>query len=525
MTIPKRNWLLGVGSGILFLILCLAVAGFVLAARFEPLARQKAVEYLSQRFDSDVQFHTFHLGLPEVSPLHLILTRRWGTARIEGEGLSLRRKGAAGAGPLFSIDKFSGEVNLDTLFHAPIQVPFLSVDGMQIQIPPRGARQPSPLNTASVTQKPPVVIQRIEIQHAGVVLLPGDPRKLPLWFEIQNLRLESTGTGAGMSYDASLTNAKPPGEIHTTGTFGPWQSQEPGDTPMAGDYVFENAELGVFNGIAGTLQSHGRFEGQLSAFTVRGQASVPNFRLRRVGNPVPLAARFEVLVDATNGNTTLQPVVATLGSTNFTTRGGFIKHEANQPRAISLDVNMPGGNLRDVLVLAMKQAPFMDGRLALHTKVEIPPLAGKFEEKLILDGHFQVLDGQLRHPTIPAQLDRLIQRSLGRPGNPDAATTTVAMTGTFHLENAWIHFTQVSFGIPWANLELAGDYRLETDAVDFNGTVKLEPTVSRMVTGWKRLVLRPVDKFLEKKASGTFLRIRVTGTSESPQFDLNLGRK
>jgi hypothetical protein len=46
-----------------------------------------------------------------------------------------------------------------------------------------------------------------------------------------------------------------------------------------------------------------------------------------------------------------------------------------------------------------------------------------------------------------------------------------------------------------------------------------------MVTGWKRLVLRPVDKFLEKKASGTFLRIRVTGTSESPQFDLNLGRK
>jgi len=523
MTIRKRNWILGVGLGILSFVFGSAVAGFFLAARFEPYARQRAIEYLSQRFDSDVRISTFHLRLPEISPLRLILTRRWGTARIEAEGVSLRRKGAATAEPLLSISKFSGDVDLDTLFHAPIQVPLLSIDGMQIQIPPRGERPSLPDNTAPVAQKTPVAIQKIEIQHAEVVVLPKDPRKLPLRFEIQNLRLDSAG--AAMSYDASLTNAKPPGEIHAKGTFGPWQSQEPGDTPMAGDYVFENADLGVFNGIAGTLQSRGRFEGQLSAFTVHGQASVPNFRLRRVGNPVPLSTRFEALVDATTGNTTLQPVAATLGTTNFTTRGAIIKHEADQPRAISLDVNMPDGNLRDVLVLAMKPAPFMDGRLTLHTKVEIPPLAGKFEEKLILDGRFQVVDGHLRHPAIPAQLDKIIQRSQGHTGNSDAATTTVTMNGAFHLENAWMHLTQLSCAIAWANLDLAGDYNLETDAVNFDGAVKVQPTVSQMVTGWKRLVLRPVDKFLEKKTAGPLLRIRVTGTSQSPQFDVNLGRK
>ena len=488
MTLRKRNWILGVGLGILSFVFGSAVAGFFLATRFEPCARQQAIDYLSWRFDSDVRISTFHLRLPEISPVRLILTHRWGTAHIEAEGLSLRRKGAATAEPLLSINKFTSEVDLDTLFDAPIQVPLLSVDGArQLQIPPRGARPSLSISTAPVAQKRPVAIQKIEIQHAEVVVLPKDPRKLPLRFEIQNLRLESAG--AAMSYEASLTNAKPPGEIHAKGTFGPWQSQEPGDTPIAGDYVFENADLGVFHGIAGTLQSHGRFEGQLSGSTVHGQASVPNFRLRRVGNPVPLAARFEALVDATNGNTTLQPVAATLGATNFTTRGTIIGHDAGQPRAISLGVSMPDGNLRDVLVLAMKPAPFMDGRLTLHTKVEIPPLAGKLEEKLILDGRFQVVDGHLLHPAIPAQLDKILQRSQGHSGNSDAAATTVAMTGTFLLENTWMHFTQLSCGIAWANLDLAGDYNLETDAVNFDGSVKVQPTVSQMVTGWKRMVL------------------------------------
>jgi len=520
MTTRKRNWILGAGLAVLSFLFGSVVVGFILAARFEPYARQQAIAYLSRRFDSDVRIRTFHLRLPRISPLRLILTHRWGTARIEAEGLSLRKKGTTTPDPLLSIDKSSGDVDLDTLFQAPIRVPLVSVDGMQIQIPPRGERPSLPASTApAASDRTPVAIQRIDIQHAEVVVLPNDPRKLPLRFEIQNLRMDSTG--AAMSYAASLTNAKPPGEIHAKGTFGPWQSQEPGDTPVAGDYVFDNADLGVFHGIAGTLQSRGRFEGRLSAFTVHGQASVPNFRLRRVGNPVPLAARFDALIDATNGNTTLQPVAATLGATNFTTRGAIIRHEAGQARAISLDVSMPDGNLRDVLMLAMKPAPFMDGRLTLHAKLEIPPLAGKLEEKLILDGRFDVRDGHLLHPAIPAELDKILQRSQGHSGDPDAAATTVALSGAFHLENAWMHFTGLSCAIAWANLDLAGDYNLETDAVNFAGSLKVQPTVSQMVTGWKRLVLKPVDKYLQKKTAGPLLRIHVTGTSASPQFDVN----
>src|SRR5208337_4219144 len=167
------------------------------------------------------------------------------------------------------------------------------------------------------------MIRKVSIQHAELVLQPRNPQRSALRFEIESLQLESGAAGGPMRYDAALTNAKPPGKIHTTGEFGPWLAGEPGDTPVAGDYQFEKADLGVFSGIAGTLQSSGRFEGKLSAITTRGQASVPDFRLRMTGNPVPLLARFTVLVDGMDGNTILEPVAATLGTTNFTASGGI----------------------------------------------------------------------------------------------------------------------------------------------------------------------------------------------------------
>jgi hypothetical protein len=501
----------------------------VLAARIEPYAREAAVRYLSQRFDSDVQLQALHIRLPGASPLRLLLTRGRGIpARIEGQVLSMRLKSRPNAVPLFEIQKFRCDVNLESLYHPPIVVSQVIVDGMEIHIPPRSDRPrvPSPAGLEPGNREsaanPGVWIAKVEIQHAALVLQPRDPRKVPLRFQIERLQLESGGPGAPMRYDASLTNPKPPGKIHTTGTFGPWQAGEPGDTPFAGDYRFEKADLGVFAGIAGTLQSSGRFEGNLTAITARGQAFVPDFRLRRSGNPVPLSVRFNVLVDGTNGNTTLQPVAATLGSTNFTTSGGIIRHQADQLRAISLDVSMPNGDLRDVLRLAMKSTPFMEGRLVLHTRIDIPPMTGKVREKLELNGRFEVLEGKFLHSTIQNQIDGLSKRALGEPRNPDSDQAVSRMAGVFHLENAVIHFDQLSFGVPGADLDLAGNYNLDSDALDFGGTLKMKATVSQMVTGWKRLVLKPVDRLFEKDGAGTFLRIRVDGTSKAPKFGVDI---
>jgi hypothetical protein len=96
------------------------------------------------------------------------------------------------------------------------------------------------------------------------------------------------------------------------------------------------------------------------------------------------------------------------------------------------------------------------------------------------------------------------------------------MNGVFHLEDAAMDFRKLSFGIPGADIDLAGNFNLDSDALAFAGTLKLQATVSQLVTGWKRLILRPADRLFEKEGAGTFLRIRVDGTSRAPKFSVNV---
>ncbi len=141
---------------------------------------------------------------------------------------------------------------------------------------------------------------------------------------------------------------------------------------------------------------------------------MPDFRLKPVGRAVPLFTRFEVLVDGTNGNTELKPVFAKLGTTTFTTSGAVIRHNGEIRRTISLIVSMPNGNLQDLLRLAMHDAPFMSGRIALHTKIDIPPLAGTIRENLLLDGSFSVIDGKILKSDVQDKIDELSRRGQGR---------------------------------------------------------------------------------------------------------------
>jgi hypothetical protein len=328
-----------------------------------------------------------------------------------------------------------------------------------------------------------------------------------------------------MRYDATLTNAKPPGEIQSKGTFGPWQAAEPSDTPLSGGYVFSNADLSVFTGIAGILQSTGNFDGTLSAIHARGEATVPDFRLKNAGNRVPLRTKFEVLVDGTNGDTILKPVVARLGSTDFTTSGGVIKHEHDPRRTIQLDVSMPKGNLADLLRLAMKGPPFMEGQISLKTSIDIPPLFGKVREKLDLDGRFEVSSGKFLQSTIQDQIDGLSRRAQGQPKNEAIDEVVSGMKGRFKLDDEVVTFQSLSFVVPGATVRVAGNYDLGQDALDFRGTLALQARVSQTMTGWKRWALKPVDPFFAKQGAGTFLRIKIDGAAKEPKFGLDRGRK
>jgi hypothetical protein len=291
--------------------------------------------------------------------------------------------------------------------------------------------------------------------------------------------------------------------------------------------VFENADLGIFNGIAGILRSTGKFEGQLASITARGEATVPDFRLKRAGNPVPLKTDFEVLVDGTNGNTELKPVHATLGSTKFTTTGFVVKHDGDERRTISINANIPAGSLRDVLRLAMPGNPMMEGTIALKTKIGIPPLDSKIKQKMDMDGTFEITNGKFLRSAIQSKIDMLSQKARGKPNAALEETDEVVhhMSGRFRMNNETITFRSFAFQIPGAAVNLDGAVDLGADTLDFHGALMLDAKLSQTQTGWKRWVLKPVDPFFSNHGAGTFLHIKVTGSTKDPQFGLDPGGK
>jgi hypothetical protein len=522
MTRRKKRWLVAIGVFVGLSFIGLATFGYFYAHRFDPYIRQQAILYLQQRFDSEVELTSLRVRLPNISTLKLLFTGGRGSlAHLEGDGLMLRHKGRRDVPPLFKIKTFSAELDLGTLFKTPKGVHSVLIDGMELTIPPKDentnadAHEPLQLGTN-------IRIEEVIVTNSSLVILPKEKKKTPLYFGLHRVRLESAAKDVTMRYEAALTNALPPGEILSKGTFGPWAADEPGDTPVTGEYDFHNADLSVFSDIAGILASTGQFDGNLSALNVHGQATVPDFRLQISGNRVPLSTRFEVLVDGTNGNTILKPVNGTIGTTSFTTSGGVIKHDSDPGRTIKLDVSIPKGNVQDLLRLAMKGPPFMTGKIFVKAKIEIPPLKNKVIEKLRLDGQFDLSNAIFLKSMIQDRIDGLSRRGKGQPHNQEIDQVVSGMGGAFKLANQVITFSALSFAVPGAGVDLRGNYDLAGDALDLHGSLRLEAKISQTMSGWKRWILKPIDPFFAKEGSGTLLHIKVEGTSKEPKFGLDL---
>ena len=534
MTRRTKKWLAGIGAAAAVMLVALFVTGYVLARRVEPFIREQVIAYLHDRFDSEVELTALRVRMRRASLVETLVNRGHGLiATVEGDGVLLRHKGRRDLPPMFAMKQFRFDVELRTLLDRTKVLHLVTIDGMEINVPPKGQRPDfgagagesvAPARDAAADTKSSVLLEEVIITNAALRILPNNSKKFPLHFDVHRIRLQSAGQGVPMKYEAALTNAKPRGEVQSSGTLGPWVADEPGDSHLAGLYNFTNADLAVFSGISGTLESSGQFEGTLSSVNVKGEATVPDFKLKEVGNPVRLQTRFEVRVDGTNGDTILRPVNGSLGATSFRTSGGIIRHESDLRRTISLNVSMPSGNIHDLLSLAMKGTPFIRGKIALNTKIDIPPLTGSVREKLLLDGQFQLSQARFLKSTVQDQIDTLSRRGRGQPNNTDISGVVSLMAGKFTLANEMVTFQSLSFAVPGSGVDLTGTYDLDRDTLDFHGTLRLQAKVSETMTGWKRWVLKPIDPFFSKQGAGTLLRIQVVGTSKEPKFGRDRGK-
>ena len=335
--------------------------------------------------------------------------------------------------------------------------------------------------------------------------------------------MKDIGADHPWPFRANLTNPTPPGRIQTEGTFGPWQAEEPSQTPLAASYRFENADLGVFDGITGILNSSGAFKGVLERIEVDGTTSMPAFALADVGNGMPLETRFHSIVDGTNGNTLLQPVEATLGATEIHAAGGVVEREGEDGRTVELDVVIDAGRLEDILRLAVKgPQPPMTGVMKLRTKFLLPPGDRDVIEKLRLDGNFSVDGAEFTKAQVQDKVDAFSTKARGvNDDTPDPVVSN--FQGTFQMRDGAIHFSIVTFAMPGARVSVSGRFVMESEALDFRGIVRLDAKLSQLTTGVRSFFLRMADGLFRDEDT-TVVPITIGGTADKPKVGLDVGR-
>jgi AsmA-like C-terminal region len=497
------------------------------ASRTEPL-RKLVVATLSERLDSDVDLQYFSVDtFPRVV--------------IYGEGLVLRLRGTParpGIPPLIQIKSFTVYCGVMDLIHRPRRFKQVVLEGLVVNIPPGGLKShDNPIgdavNAASSHAnggnpgEAPIVIDELRTEGAMLRIIPKKAGKDPREFAIRSLVMQFLGFAEAMPFRASVTNPLPRGQVEANGTFGPWKKDDPSTTPLAGKYTFDNANLDTIDGLGGTLNSRGAFNGELERIVVKGETHTPDFSLDISGQPVPLDTKFETVVDGTDGDTYLNNVDATFLNTSLTAKGAVVGTKGVKGRTIKLHVKVHQGRIEDLLRLSTKaKTPLMVGRLALHTDFNLPPGARDVFQRLELAGEFDVGAAKFTSPDVQKKLSGMSLRARGMtPDKTPSENVASDLTGQFRLHNGTVSFSSLTFTLPGATVALSGSYGLRSEALSFDGTLRMQATVSQAAGGGlKSFFLKIVDPLFKKKGAGALLPIRIRGTVDDPKFGLDVGR-
>jgi AsmA-like C-terminal region len=511
---------LWVGAVFVLLAIVGAMAVEWALRQMQPRMRKRVVETLSARFHSPV----------ELDRLSLSLNRN---VIVSGGGLRIlylagptKPDANPHAPPMLTVESFEFRTGWRELLRPTTRLVTVKVRGLQVNIPPKGERG------AATTDDPKrkgqsalgIAVDRIECSDAKIVIETSTPGKKPLEFDIGKLTMTDVGLKKPLNYDAELVNPKPVGNIHSTGHFGPWQDDNPRDTPVDGSYEFTHANLSSIHGIGGILASTGSFNGTLGNMAVDGVADVPDFRLDISDHSLPLHTEFHAMVNGTTGDTKLDAVTARVGRSELTATGAITSSAGVQGHTTDMHVVIEKGRIEDMLTLSLKaNPPLMRGALSTKVHIEIPPGQVSVSRKMRLEGTFAIQDAIFNNVKMQAQLDAMSERAQGKPklaNAQDAVVVGSSLSGKFSQADAVMQIPELNYQMPGAQVTMNGAVQLVGSTYEFHGKVRTQATASQMTTGWKSLLLTPFDKLLKKNGAGLELPIKVTGTRST--YDLGL---
>ena len=433
------------------------------------------------------------------------------------EGLVFRHGPAQGK-PLITIEKVT--IRGSYLGLLQMRVSRITAEGMRVLIPAFGTGAPFHTTPSKIT------IDELVANGAAVEFAFHNPDKQPLRFDIHEASLRDVGWKGPLSYRMKVHNPEPPGEVSVKGKFGVWNRSDAGETTISGDYTFEQADLSVYKGIAGTLSSTGKFQGSLGHIDISGKTDTPDFEVKSGRHPVRLTTEFTAYVDATRGDTFLKHVTANFWKTRIEAEGSIAKSSGGKGKTALIDLRSNNARIEDILRLFVKadRAP-MSGSVALQARAEIPPGKESFLKKVKLRGGFGIDSGTFSKPSTQEGVNKLSAGARGEKDPADPETVLTDLTGQVNLVGGTSTFSDLSFSVPGAAARMHGTYNLLNHKIDLHGQMQVDSKISNTTSGAKALLLKAIEPFFKKKKKGEIVPVQISGTYEHPTFGLDLNDK
>ncbi len=495
------------------LALLIAVTGIFLAIRW-PFRESAVIQNLEEAGSGKVEIRNFR----QTYFLH---------PGCVAEGVVYRL--APNTPPFATLDKLTIESNYLGLLGSHISR--VRADGMHIYVLAKGSKQKfSGLNSGSTH------IDEIDIYNAVLEVPRQDSGKPPVQFGIHELTLAPANATSSMHFSARLSNPEPPGEITAAGEFGPWRGMQ---TPVSGNYTFENADLGAFNGISGILSSPGKFSGVLQHIDVAGKINIPSFEVTQSQHAVTLNSDFTAYVDGVNGDTFLNQVSSQFLRTKVLSKGKIAGISGQKGKTAAVDFEARHGRIEDILRLFTKEAqPLMAGDVSLKGNAVLPPGDERFLRKIEITGDFGISDSNFTRPSTQEKVDQLSQNAQTeqrenakskdgkKESEPDTAPPVLSdLRGHVVLKYGTATFSNLSFYIPGAHAQMHGTYNLISEKIDLHGTLKMDSDLSDTAHGAKAVILKVLDPFFKKKhGQGSDVPVKISGDYHHPSFGMDVGK-
>jgi hypothetical protein len=506
----SKRWLLGIVAA---LVVAAGVWVFLLIRNW-PFKEEAVIKALQDRFARQVEIRGFRLT--------------YFPPGCVASGVSFLHRNRKDLPPLITVATLTVRGSYHGLLTQSVHQ--VDVAGLHVTIPPKGqnGQEPNVFPLTNSVSGKNLAIGEIVTKDALLDFLPESSGKEPFRLKVDQLKLDNVGESGPIAFHALLRNSEPPGDIRSDGKIGPWNEADPGSTPVSGSYTYWNVNLGFFQGIQGTLSSSGKFGGTIGQIQSDGDVAVPDFHLSGGSQTVPLSAKYEALVNGTNGDTELQKVQLNFERTTVFVNGAIDGQAGEHGKTAALEMQAQRARIEDLLRLFAGVAkPSIVGPIQLRAKVQLPPGPQVFLRRVSLEGDFGIGGERFTNPAVQAPLNKLSESAQGETTKQQAADSQTALSnlkGHVALKNGIATLSNISFTEPGTLAEISGTYNLLDKSVHLSGTLHTNGNLSDTTSGFKAVVLKAVGPFLKKKTV-TVVSFTITGTSSKPAFALDLAGK